>query len=153
MQISPFAFYRGTASIMAADLAITPTGGLTVRLVNVGSAGTRCFVLLLEGRDSADPLLLQVMEASASVLEAHLHASQCPHHGERVVQGQRQIQAQSDICWVGRRERKGATSTSANCGIGNVPSMSRPHRLRTSTSTRDCAARSWRVATLDPVTP
>jgi uncharacterized protein (DUF2252 family) len=70
---------------------------VALRVVGVGSVGTRCFVLLLEGRDWHDPLLLQVKEANASVLEPHLHGSRYPHHGQRVVAGQRQIQAQSDI--------------------------------------------------------
>lgn len=71
---------------------------IALKVVGVGSVGTRCFILLLEGRDSSDPLMLQAKEANASVLEEHLHTSRYSHHGERVVEGQRQIQAQSDIC-------------------------------------------------------
>jgi len=66
------------------------------KVVGVGSVGTRCFILLLTGRDEADPLVLQVKEAQASVLEAHLAASAHPHHGQRVVAGQRLMQAATD---------------------------------------------------------
>jgi uncharacterized protein (DUF2252 family) len=68
-----------------------------VKVVGVGSVGTRCFVLLFEGRDQGDPLFLQAKEATASVLEEHLTPSPFVQHGERIVHGQRQIQAQSDI--------------------------------------------------------
>jgi uncharacterized protein (DUF2252 family) len=64
--------------------------------VGVGSVGTRCFVVVLEGRDENDPLILQAKEATASVLEPHLGASAHPNHGQRVVVGQQQMQASSD---------------------------------------------------------
>ena len=67
------------------------------KVVGVGSVGTRAFILLLQGRDQNDPLFLQVKEASASVLEDHLPKSHYKHPGERVVQGQRLMQAASDI--------------------------------------------------------
>jgi uncharacterized protein (DUF2252 family) len=67
------------------------------KVVGVGSVGTRAFIVLLEGRDAADPLFLQVKEATASVLEEYLGKSQYRQHGERVVQGQRLMQAASDI--------------------------------------------------------
>ena len=67
------------------------------KVVGVGSVGTRAFVVLLQGRDQDDPLFLQVKEASASVLEDHLPKSRYRHAGERVVQGQRLMQAASDI--------------------------------------------------------
>lgn len=70
---------------------------IALKVVGVGSVGTACFVLLLQGRDSGDPLFLQAKEANASVLERHLHPSRYLHHGQRVVEGQRRIQAQSDI--------------------------------------------------------
>jgi uncharacterized protein (DUF2252 family) len=53
--------------------------------------------VLLQGRDAHDPLFLQVKEATASVLEAHLPRSRYRQHGQRVVQGQRLMQAASDI--------------------------------------------------------
>jgi hypothetical protein len=67
------------------------------KVVGVGSVGTRAFIVLLQGRDAHDPLFLQVKEATASVLEAYLGKSRYRQHGERVVQGQRMMQAASDI--------------------------------------------------------
>ena len=67
------------------------------KVVGVGSVGTRAFIVLLQGRDQQDPLFLQVKEATASVLEDHLPKSRYKQHGERVVQGQRLMQAASDI--------------------------------------------------------
>jgi uncharacterized protein (DUF2252 family) len=67
------------------------------KVVGVGSVGTRAFIGLLQGRDAGDPLFLQVKEATASVLEAHLPRSRYRNHGQRVVQGQRLMQAASDI--------------------------------------------------------
>ena len=67
------------------------------KVVGVGSVGTRAFIVLLQGRDERDPLFLQVKEATASVLEDHLPKSRFKQPGERVVQGQRMMQAASDI--------------------------------------------------------
>jgi uncharacterized protein (DUF2252 family) len=67
------------------------------KVVGVGSVGTRAYIVLLQGRDPGDPLFLQVKEATASVLEYHLPKSRFTQHGERVVQGQRLMQAASDI--------------------------------------------------------
>jgi uncharacterized protein (DUF2252 family) len=67
------------------------------KVVGVGSVGTRCFIVLLQGRDAQDPLFLQVKEAMASVLEPYVRKSRYRQHGERVVQGQRMMQAASDI--------------------------------------------------------
>ena len=67
------------------------------KVVGVGSVGTRAFILLLQGRDQDDPLFLQVKEATTSVLEDHLPKSRYRQPGERVVQGQRMMQAASDI--------------------------------------------------------
>ena len=67
------------------------------KVVGVGSVGTRAFIVLLEGRDAHDPLFLQIKEATASVLEEPLGKSKYRQHGERVVQGQRMMQAASDI--------------------------------------------------------
>lgn len=66
------------------------------KVVGVGSVGTRSFIVLLQGRDSGDPLFLQIKEATRSVLEDHLPASEYRQPGERVVQGQRSMQAASD---------------------------------------------------------
>ena len=67
------------------------------KVVGVGSVGTRCYVVLLLGNDSNDPLLLQIKEAQASVLERHLGPSTYPNHAQRVVNGQRLMQAASDL--------------------------------------------------------
>jgi uncharacterized protein (DUF2252 family) len=67
------------------------------KVVGVGSVGTREFIALLQGRDQHDPLFLQVKEATRSVLEGPLPKSRYKHHGERVVSGQRLLQAASDI--------------------------------------------------------
>ena len=67
------------------------------KVVGVGSVGTRAFIVLLQGRDAQDPLFLQVKEATRSVLEDHLPKSRYTNPGERVVQGQRMMQAASDI--------------------------------------------------------
>jgi uncharacterized protein (DUF2252 family) len=67
------------------------------KVVGVGSVGTRAWIALMLGRDDGDPLFLQLKEAEASVLEAHLGPSEFSNHGERVVTGQRLMQASSDI--------------------------------------------------------
>jgi uncharacterized protein (DUF2252 family) len=67
------------------------------KVVGVGSVGTRAWVLLLVGRDSDDPLLLQAKEAEASVLEEFVGKSQYTNHGQRAVAGQHLMQAASDI--------------------------------------------------------
>jgi uncharacterized protein (DUF2252 family) len=67
------------------------------KVVGVGSVGARAFIVLLQGRDENDPLFLQVKEATTSVLEDHLPKSRYRQPGERVVQGQRMMQAASDI--------------------------------------------------------
>jgi uncharacterized protein (DUF2252 family) len=67
------------------------------KVVGVGSVGTRAWIALLLGRDGQDPLFLQIKEAQASVLEEFLGASGFDNHGERVVTGQRLMQASSDI--------------------------------------------------------
>jgi uncharacterized protein (DUF2252 family) len=66
------------------------------KVVGVGSVGTRAYIILLQGRDQQDPLFLQLKEATRSVLEDHLPVSPYDHPGERVVQGQRLMQAASD---------------------------------------------------------
>jgi len=67
------------------------------KVVGVGSVGTRAWVILFSGRDDDDPLLLQAKEAQASVLERFLGPSEFDDHAERVVRGQRLMQASSDI--------------------------------------------------------
>jgi uncharacterized protein (DUF2252 family) len=67
------------------------------KVVGVGSVGTRAWIVLLTGRDDGDPLFLQAKEAQASVLERFLQPSRYATHGERVVRGQRLMQASTDI--------------------------------------------------------
>ena len=67
------------------------------KVVGVGSVGTRAWIILLLGRDNEDPLFLQLKQAEASVLEPFLGKSQYANHGQRVVEGQRLMQAASDI--------------------------------------------------------
>jgi len=67
------------------------------KVVGVGSVGTRCWIILMLGRDETDPLFLQVKEAEASVLSRFVGASKYPNQGQRVVAGQRLMQASSDI--------------------------------------------------------
>ncbi len=81
------------------------------KMVGVGSVGTRCYIVLMLGRDHNDPLFLQVKEAQASVLERFLGKSTYPHHGERVVAGQRLMQAATDIFlgWIRIKGLDGVT--------------------------------------------
>ena len=72
-------------------------GDIARKVVGVGSVGTRCWIVLMLGRDAADPLFLQVKEAEASVLSRFVGASKFANQGQRVVAGQRLMQASSDI--------------------------------------------------------
>jgi uncharacterized protein (DUF2252 family) len=71
--------------------------GMARKVVGVGSVGTRCWIVLMLGRDESDPLFLQVKEAEASVLSRFVGASKYTNMGQRVVAGQRLMQATSDI--------------------------------------------------------
>jgi uncharacterized protein (DUF2252 family) len=84
---------RDTATLMSSYRIVD----IARKVVGVGSVGTRAWVLLLQGRDAADALVLQAKEAQASVLEGHLEPSEYANHGERVVEGQRVMQAATDI--------------------------------------------------------
>jgi uncharacterized protein (DUF2252 family) len=102
------------------------------KVVGVGSVGTRAYIALLVGRDQQDPLFLQVKEATSSVLEDHLPKSRYRNHGERVVQGQRLMQAASDIFlgwtkgldtsrhfyWRQLRDMKGSADVEAMVPVG-----------------------------------
>jgi uncharacterized protein (DUF2252 family) len=70
---------------------------LARKVVGVGSVGTRAWIALFFGRDGQDPLFLQLKEAEESVLEEHVGRSVYKNHGQRVVTGQRLMQAASDI--------------------------------------------------------
>lgn len=76
-----------------------------MKVVGVGSVGTRAWMVLMIGRDMGDPLFLQIKEAQESVLEPSQGASEFSNHGQRVVEGQRWTQSASDIFlgWVSAR--------------------------------------------------
>jgi uncharacterized protein (DUF2252 family) len=99
------------------------------KVVGVGSVGTRAWVLLLAGRDDADPLLLQAKEAEASVLEPFCGPSPYPNAGERVVSGQRLMQASSDI-FLGWQE---------TVGVDGVPRHYYVRQLRDGKGSADVA--------------
>jgi uncharacterized protein (DUF2252 family) len=77
------------------------------KVVGVGSVGTLCWIVLMLGRDTADPLFLQVKEAEASVLSRFVGASKYANQGQRVVAGQRLMQASSDIFLGWQRNEAG----------------------------------------------
>ncbi len=77
------------------------------KVVGVGSVGTRCWIVLMLGRDTADPLFLQVKEAEPSVLSRFVGASKYANQGQRVVAGQRLMQASSDIFLGWQRNEAG----------------------------------------------
>ncbi len=70
---------------------------VALKVVGVGSVGTQCLIMLLEGRDHMDPLFLQVKQATRSVLAEHLPRSPYENQGQRVVEGQRLMQTVNDI--------------------------------------------------------
>jgi len=76
------------------------------KVVGVGSVGTRAWIALFFGRDGSDPLFLQLKEAEESVLEEHVGRSVYKNHAQRVVVGQRMMQAASDIFlgWIHIKE-------------------------------------------------
>jgi uncharacterized protein (DUF2252 family) len=82
------------------------------KVVGVGSVGTRAWIALMLGRDGQDPLFLQMKEAESSVLEEFLPKSEFSNHGERVVTGQRLMQASSDIFlgWLQNPEGEGGVA-------------------------------------------
>jgi uncharacterized protein (DUF2252 family) len=80
---------------------------LARKVVGVGSVGTRCWVILLLGRDSGDPLFLQAKEAPRSVLEPFTGQSEFQNQGQRVVEGQRLMQAAGDIFLGWLQESRG----------------------------------------------
>jgi uncharacterized protein (DUF2252 family) len=79
---------------------------LARKVVGVGSVGTRCWIALMLGRDGADPLFLQIKEAEESVLSRFVGASKFTNQGQRVVAGQRLMQATGDI-FLGWQQTKG----------------------------------------------
>ncbi|MFF2388530.1 DUF2252 domain-containing protein [Agromyces sp. NPDC058104] len=90
--------YQATLPLARHPLAEYRYAHMARKVVGVGSVGMRAWILLLRGRDDDDRLLLQAKQAEASVLERFLPQSEFAHHGERVVRGQRLMQAASDLC-------------------------------------------------------
>ena len=86
------------------------------KVVGVGSVGTRCSILLFQGPNGG-PLFLQAKEAGVSGLDAAGLPGPTVHHGERVVNGQRQLQTASDVLlgWT-TAPRRTPPTTSASCG-------------------------------------
>ena len=83
---------------------------IAVKVVGEGSVGTRCLITLSFGRDSSDPLFLQVKEATTSVLEEYLAPSEYDDPGQRIVEGQHLTQAMSDIFLGWSRQNEGGHS-------------------------------------------
>src|SRR5260370_28922658 len=77
------------------------------KVVGLGSVGMRCWIILLLGRDPRDRLFLQVKEAVPSVLAGFVGATPYPSQGQRVVAGQRLMQAASDVFLGWHRTRSG----------------------------------------------
>jgi uncharacterized protein (DUF2252 family) len=103
---SPFTFLWGSAPLMAYDLATTPTEDSALKVVGIGSVGTRCYIGLLVS-EGDHPLILQVKEAGRSVLEPYTDQSPYDNQGQRVVMGQRLLQSASDIFLGWARGRRG----------------------------------------------
>jgi uncharacterized protein (DUF2252 family) len=135
-----------------------------LKVVGVGSVGTRCYVVVLQGRDENDPLILQAKEATASVLEPYLAASTYASHGQRVVVGQQLMQATSDIFlgWtrsvIGRDfylrqlwDMKGSVDTTAirASGLGFYGALCGWSLARAHAVTGDAAAVSAYLGTSD----
>ncbi|GAA1517870.1 uncharacterized protein (DUF2252 family) [Agromyces terreus] len=89
--------YRSTLGAARHPLSEYSYVHMARRVSGVGSVGTRSWIVLLRGRDDDDAILLQAKEAQASVLERFLGPSEHASHGERVVRGQRLMQASGDI--------------------------------------------------------
>ena len=131
---------------------------LARKVVGVGSVGTRCWVILLLGRDSSDPLFLQAKEASRSVLERFVGKSEFANHGQRVVEGQRLMQSAGDIFSDGCASRlvsktsSRAICTCVSCGTRRSQPTSPRCGRPTWPSTPGCARGRWPAPTLDPAT-
>ncbi len=104
------AFFKGYRETLSADrrylLDQYKAVDVALKVVGVGSVGTRCFIALLLGAPD-DPLFLQIKEARPSVLEPYVKGARVAHNGERVVVGQRLMQSASDIFLGWARGPKG----------------------------------------------
>ncbi len=102
------AYRRTLREDSAALLGRYELADIALKVVGVGSVGTRCWIALMLGGDNSDPLFLQVKEAQESVLSSFAGPGEHAHQGQRVVVGQRYTQAASDIFLGWMRIRHGA---------------------------------------------
>ena len=124
-----------------------------LKVVGVGSVGTRCFVVLLEGRDESDPLILQAKEATASVLEPYVTSS--VHAESRRAGGRRPAPDAGDTGHLPRLDpRTGRPRLLLPPAVGHEGLGRRRHpaRTRASASTARCAPSRWRAPTHGAVT-
>jgi hypothetical protein len=127
------------------------------KVVGVGSVGTRCWIVLVLGRDHSDPLFLQVKEAGRSVLEDFAGTSQYANHGQRVVAGQRLMQAASDIFLGWQRSQAGPDGTPHDYYIRQLRDWQRAADIAAMAPppcgpTASCAAGRWPGHTPGPGT-
>ena len=124
---------RPSARRVATSSTATGTSTPLARWSASGSVGTRAWIALFVGRDESDPLFLQIKEAQESVLEPYTAPSEFPITGERVVEGQRLMQAASDILlgWLSAGpDGTSATSTCASSGTRRARRRSTRWRRR-----------------------
>ena len=123
---------------------------IALKVVGVGSVGTRCFVIVLQGRDEDEPLILQAKEATASVLDPYLATSAHEIHGQRVVVGQQLMQANSDI-FLGWSRRPTGSRLLLPPALGHegIHRARRPPANRAWASTATSAAGPWPWPTRD----
>lgn len=96
-----------------------------IKVVGVGSVGTRCVIVLMQGADENDLLFLQVKQAGTSVLEPYLAASQYAHSGSELWQGSASCNRRATPFLAGRRGHWATTITGASCETGRAPRMLR----------------------------
>ena len=129
---------------------------IALKVVGVGSVGTRSWVVLMVGRDEEDPLFLQAKEAVRSVLDVALGSRALDHHGQRVVEGQRIMQAVSDVLlgWqrATRRRRQHRLLRAPAAGLEGRRWRSRASRRRSSNGMRGSAPRPWLAPMRGPAT-
>ena len=151
------------------------------KVVGVGSVGTRCYIVLMQGSGPNDPLFLQIKQASASVLEPYAGKSRYTNHGQRVVRGQQYIQAASDIFlgwgrekWLDiyvrqLRDMKGSADVATHgpeahgvvwrrCAAGRLRArtpdpVTRPRLPDTSGQATDSTPRWWSLPMRTPIRP
>lgn len=121
---------------------------LARKVVGVGSVGTRCWIVLLLGRDESDPLILQAKEAQRSVLEPYTGPSPYRNNGQRVVAGQHLMQATSDIFlgWDRMEEPDGIQADSYVRQLRDWKGSVNPDRLDATSLVVYARACAWTLA-------